>query len=595
MNTQSGNLCPECFEDAVFDNICTRCGAKAVQARRDRRALPLWTVISGKYRVGKVLGAGGFGITYIAEDMHLGRRVALKEYFPSGLVMRSSDRIEVTFSSYDDEEPFERGLKRFLREGRHLAKFDHPNIVRVHDVLQANGTAYIAMEYLDGITLKERLDALKQLGVEEALKLIDFVLDALKAVHRAGIVHRDTKPDNIYITGSGRVLLLDFGGAKQLTGGGDRSVDAMFAHGYAAPEQYVADSDKVGEWTDVYGAGATLYRMLTGKKLPSALERSNDDPPLEWQGMVIPSHVCRAVEKAVSLKQSDRFQTIVDFAHALIPASTLPKSSATNGSSAIATESTQSNEPSLPVSRRGAAALVLGLAAIAATAGWVWFRPATPVVSEPAPPTVTQAPSPAEPVAPSPSPSLQPAVDPRAVLNDMLDYVAVGDWSKVDAAVRAVVGTAGNGHRADAGAADARSSLLRSADDDIARGAYDKAAALLQRAVVDHPRDAEVWAALGFAQIRMGRVLEAKASVTSALSLAPHNGSAWATMAEALGRETADASRASGSALQLAVYFSKNRSGMLQYLKNSQFLLPKFRSIIRSNTKALDQVPERKS
>lgn len=309
--------CTSCFKEATTDGTCNICGATQAEPNRDRRALPVGTVVNGKYHIGRVLGSGGFGITYLAMDGQLDRRVALKEFFPSGLVMRGRDRVAVSSNTADDEAPFKRGLNRFFREGQILAKFDHPNIVRVIEVFEANGTAYLVMEFLDGVTLKSWLSRVGKIETRKALDVVNFIVDALRAAHAVDVVHRDLKPDNVYITHQGRTLLIDFGGAKQLTADGDKSMDAMFAHGYAAPEQYSADSDKVGPWTDVYGCGATLFKILTGETVRGALDRFSEDPPLNWSQSTAPPSVRRAVTKALALKHSDRFQTIQDFQAAL--------------------------------------------------------------------------------------------------------------------------------------------------------------------------------------------------------------------------------------------------------------------------------------
>lgn len=317
MTAPTTDQCTSCFKKAINDGTCSICGATQAEPNRDRRALPVGTIVNGKYHIGRVLGSGGFGITYLALDGQLDRRVALKEFFPSGLVMRGRDRVAVSSNTAEDEAPFKRGLNRFFREGQILAKFDHPNIVRVIEVFEANGTAYLVMEFLDGMTLKSWLSRVGKIETSKALDVVTFIVDALRAAHAVDVVHRDLKPDNVYITHQGRTLLIDFGGAKQLTAAGDKSMDAMFAHGYAAPEQYSADSDKVGPWTDVYACGATLFKILTGETVRGALDRFSDDPPLNWSKSTAPPSVRRAVTKALALKHSDRFQTIQDFQAAL--------------------------------------------------------------------------------------------------------------------------------------------------------------------------------------------------------------------------------------------------------------------------------------
>lgn len=317
MTALSGTFCIDCFKALEQNATCSACGASQIDSSRDRRALRLGTVVAGKYRVGRVLGSGGFGITYLAMDVTLSRRVALKEFVPNGLASRSADGVSISCHSYEDEAPFERGLNRFFLEGQIMAKFDHPNVVRVFDVLPANGTAYLAMEYLDGMTLKALLAQKGMFAEHEALDVMTFVFDALKVVHQQSVIHRDIKPDNIYVTNHRRVLLLDFGGAKQLTGSGDRSMDAMFAHGYAAPEQYSGHSENVGAWTDVYASAATLFKLMTGKTPRSALDRFNNDAALDWGAVPVSEKIRGAVAQAMSFKHQDRFPTVSDFQLAL--------------------------------------------------------------------------------------------------------------------------------------------------------------------------------------------------------------------------------------------------------------------------------------
>lgn len=302
--------CNTCFSNDVVNAECRSCGSSQDEPNRDRRALMPGALVAGKYTIGVVLGSGGFGITYLAQDMQLSRRVALKEFFPTGLVSRALDRASLVCNSAENDEPFKRGLGRFFREGQLLAKFDHPNIVRVLEVVEWNGTAYLAMEYLEGVTLKSLLADHGPFDEQRALDVMTFVMDALRVVHGAHVVHRDLKPDNIYITRQGRTLLLDFGGAKQLTAEGDRSMDAMFAHGYAAPEQYFANSEKVGPWTDVYACGAMLYKLMTGTTIVNALDRYSEDKPLDWSAVNVAKQTRDAVAKALALKSQDRFQSI---------------------------------------------------------------------------------------------------------------------------------------------------------------------------------------------------------------------------------------------------------------------------------------------
>ncbi|MFT5426802.1 MAG: serine/threonine protein kinase [Gammaproteobacteria bacterium] len=225
------------------------------------------------YHIIKILGQGGFGITYLAHDTNLDQQVAIKEYLPNDLAVRDQD-ISVHPLSEGHKESYQWGLERFISEARTLAKFKHPNIVRVLSVFTENNTAYMVMEYEHG----EPMDALlknRQTIAEEKLKSILMpMLDGLEEVHKEGFIHRDIKPPNIYIRTDGSPVLLDFGSARQSLGIQTKTLTSMVSPGYAPFEQYTSKSDKQGPWTDIYGLGATLYRAVTGIGPTDAMDRS---------------------------------------------------------------------------------------------------------------------------------------------------------------------------------------------------------------------------------------------------------------------------------------------------------------------------------
>jgi formylglycine-generating enzyme required for sulfatase activity len=317
-------LCINCFSPEIRGDTCVRCQFSQVETARDRRALKAGMRVNDKYLIGRVLGAGGFGITYLALDVTLERIVALKEFVPSGLTGRGSDGLELECNTYEDREPFQRGLNKFFEEGKTLAKFKHPNIIQVFEVLRANGTAYLAMEYHKGMTLKEKLKQLGPYQEATALKIMGFVFDALRIVHRENVVHRDIKPDNIYMEEKGRIILLDFGGAKQLAVAAERSVDIMVAHGYAAPEQYYLRAEDIGTWTDIYACGATLFKLLTGETPPSSLARRDGNSELVWGTGNISEGVKNAVKRAMLLSRKERVQTVDEFQN-ILPEPSFPQ------------------------------------------------------------------------------------------------------------------------------------------------------------------------------------------------------------------------------------------------------------------------------
>lgn len=241
-------------------------------------ALPAGVSLRDEYQVGRVIGAGGFGITYRAHDGHLDTPVAIKEYFPRHLAGRDKDGITVRPDSNADRETFQHGLQRFMDEGRLLARFDHPNIVRVRSYFESHGTGYLVMDYYEGRTLSERLAAEGgTLPESAALNIIESVTEGLHTVHQEGILHRDVDPQNIYLPVDGPdAILIDFGAAREAIGEFSQSLSVVLKPGYAPYEQY-HDGDAQGPWTDVYACAATLYCCLTGIRPVEATRRLEND------------------------------------------------------------------------------------------------------------------------------------------------------------------------------------------------------------------------------------------------------------------------------------------------------------------------------
>ena len=288
---------------------------------RNPLALDPETLLNDQFRVGRVLGVGGFGITYLAFDEVLEMVVAVKEYLPSSIAVRKGTNTIQPLSSSGEKEDFEFGLRRFLQEARTLAKFEaHPNIVRVRTFFRENGTGYLVMNFYEGRTLSEYLAARNGfLPEDEALLIIEQVVEGLTAVHGEDILHRDIDPTNVYLADNGTVVLLDFGAARAAVGERTQSMSVVLKRGYAPHEQYHSHGDQ-GPWTDVYACSATLYRALTGYKPPEAAARILEDdlaPPEE----LVPSLSAatnEAVLEGLSIRPGDRPQTMAEFA-ALLP------------------------------------------------------------------------------------------------------------------------------------------------------------------------------------------------------------------------------------------------------------------------------------
>jgi len=291
------------------------------RGERSPRALPSGTLLDGQYRVGRILGTGGFGITYLAYDEILEVVVAVKEYFPQRMAVQREDDGSLHPLSTRDEDDFQFGLERFLREARMLASFDdHPNIVRVRAFFEDNETAYLVMDYYEGRTLDQYVRRQGgRIREKKALRVAHEVLDGLAAVHEAGVLHRDVDPSNIYIADEGRVVLLDFGAARAAVGDRTQTLSVMLKKGYAPPEQYHRQGDQ-GPWTDLYALAATLYRSVTGYKPPEATARILSDSlvdPVEVAPDLSPS-ANTAILKGLSVNPEDRPRNVSSL-RALLP------------------------------------------------------------------------------------------------------------------------------------------------------------------------------------------------------------------------------------------------------------------------------------
>ena len=237
-----------------------------------KQALPAGYELQG-YRLVRVLGVGGFGVTYLAEDVRLGRSVAIKEYLPNEFAVRAGETVHP--KSRSDEEDFAWGLKRFLDEARTLARFRHPNLVQVLDYFEVNRTAYIVMDYEEGEALDRVLERRRTLSEAQLKRVVLPMVDGLKEVHAAGYLHRDIKPSNVFIRRSDESpVLLDFGSARQALGRKSKSLTAVASAGYSPPEQYESEGEQ-GPWTDIYALSALCYRAMTGMVPIEAPRRTN--------------------------------------------------------------------------------------------------------------------------------------------------------------------------------------------------------------------------------------------------------------------------------------------------------------------------------
>lgn len=278
-----------------------------------------------EYEIQQVLGHGGFGITYLARDTHLDKVVAIKEYLPADLAVRT-DANSVTVRAQDSREAFDWGREQFLKEARVLARFSHPNLIAVHRFFEANNTAYFVMEYAEGTTLDHLLKKQGALPEESLRRVLDPILVGLDQVHRAGVLHRDIKPGNIILRANGQPVLIDFGAARQNLSSATRSIMSVLTAGYAPIEQYSTSSGQ-GPWTDLYALGAVAYRMLSGRKPVDSIARVREDPlvpaSMIGQGRYAP-HFLAAVDWALAVDADDRPKSIAEWRLALDGKTTPP-------------------------------------------------------------------------------------------------------------------------------------------------------------------------------------------------------------------------------------------------------------------------------
>ena len=284
--------------------------------------LQIGTILHDRYEIKDILGAGGFGITYKAWDNTLQTEVCIKEYYPVGIANRTVTASQVSVYTNADEASYKRGMQRFLREARGLAKLGSvKNIVNVHDYFEENNTAYMVMEYLKGKTLKcfVRENGGK-VNEDVAIHVACSVLEALQHVHAVGIIHRDISPDNIYICDNMEVKLIDFGALKQEIAEVNKSTSIILKYGFAPPEQYTSNSREQGAWTDIYAVGATVYYILTGLIPQDSVMRMMEDVlvPLEEIIPSISKNFSDAIMKAMSLNIRDRFASAEDFLNELL-------------------------------------------------------------------------------------------------------------------------------------------------------------------------------------------------------------------------------------------------------------------------------------
>ncbi len=391
------------------------------------------------YEIDKCIGSGGFGITYLGTDVHLDKKVAVKEYFPSHLAFRSPDStVAPRTHAQSDLDEYAWGLERFVDEARTLAKFEHPNVIRVLRYIERNKTAYIVMDFAQGDPLNEILKSRGPLSGQETSRLILPLMDGLAAVHGKDMLHRDVKPQNIIIRSDGAPVLIDFGAARNAIGSRSKSLSAILTPHFAPIEQYSTHGHQ-GPWTDIYSLGAVAYQCLCGEKPPEATERVRKDPMVpitERANGRADANFLAAIDWALSPDEEDRPQSVGEWRARIsagasqdsrapaaafrdvdktiiaqsMPAGAAPSSSADN--TALADIAGESDAKS----RQRPASLVIAAVGVASVAGLLFLAFGLGGESEEAenPSAVTATPQPIQPAAaiPDREPEAQ-TVDPR--------------------------------------------------------------------------------------------------------------------------------------------------------------------------------------
>lgn len=315
------NRCVHCMEDlsgVVGGSFCHNCGRPAYQVEQPAYCLRPFSILHGKYLVGRMLGQGGFGITYVGLDLTLESKVAIKECYPGSMVSRNSGvSNQLAWSSGTNQENLGRAsCESFLREARKMAKMqDIPAVVRVRDTFEENNTAYIVMDFVEGITLKQWIEQNGTLPPRKCVELLRPMISALESVHRQGFVHRDISPDNIMLQSDGGLKLLDLGAAKDMERSGGGHSQLVAKNGFSPVEQY-AETGEIGPWTDVYAMCATMYYCMTGKPVTPALDRLDGGQTLEFDPKSfrepLPAAVASALQDGLALDHKKRIRSMTE-------------------------------------------------------------------------------------------------------------------------------------------------------------------------------------------------------------------------------------------------------------------------------------------
>ena len=323
MELMGKNLCDFCFEPIAPGTVCPKCGLSRNNYHAEAGLLMPGANLHGKYIIGRVLGRGGFGATYLAYSSERNEVVAVKEYYPTGIANRAKGEEKISIVSDDKRKVFEKGAKRFFEEAQTMSRFNtNKNVVSVYEFFYANDTVYYSMEYLEGIDLKGYI-AKKggRLTESEAVTIMRSICDALVVVHSTQTLHRDISPDNIFVCTNGDVKLIDFGAAKQVIGDAQQVYSVVVKQGFAPAEQYKTNG-KQGVWTDIYAVGASIYYAVTGKIPADAMDRVENPEIIFDSSLNLSPQFISIIRKCLQSRIEDRYQSAMELLGALSELST---------------------------------------------------------------------------------------------------------------------------------------------------------------------------------------------------------------------------------------------------------------------------------
>ncbi len=304
-------LCPNCFQKLTNESRCSNCGYDLINRKKFSGVLPEFTQLNNRYLIGRVLGRGGFGITYIALDMQYNRLCAIKEYMPSEYSKRCNNTSNIEpFPDTKSKNVFAHGREKFMDEARTLLSLQgNPTVVNIFAYFSQNNTAYLVMEYLDGMDLRRRarLNGGK-LDPKFAYEVFVTIASSLMEIHKKNILHRDISPENIIVTSNGVVKLIDFGAARNYVSLQNKGMSILLKPGFAPPEQY-STSGNQGPWSDVYALCATFYNIVSGQPLVDALYRyrGTPQPTLQSLGCNVPKKISDVIDKGLTLDYKKRY------------------------------------------------------------------------------------------------------------------------------------------------------------------------------------------------------------------------------------------------------------------------------------------------